>query len=135
VAQNDLSSLGAFRIGLSDGLRLILIAANALLFAYMGYIVVSSGPSEWRHSSEYWFVMGLVICLGLNFIYLLLNRQTSNWRISRLISLWLDAKESELRKRANQSKVEGLKVRGGDVYVAMAKDQNCQPAARTARTL
>lgn len=84
-------------------LRLVLIAANALIFAYMGYIVVSSGPGEWRHSSEYWFVMGLVTCSGLNFIYLLLNPQNSNWRIFRLIGLWFDAKESELRQRAKPS--------------------------------
>ena len=81
-------------------LRIVLIVANALLFAFFSYTAINQ-PGEWRRSSE--FVMVLLICLALNFIYLLLNQQTSNWRIFRLIGLWFDAKESELRRRANQN--------------------------------
>jgi hypothetical protein len=67
----------------------------------MAYLIASSvdhpGP-------EVWFGYTLTTCLALNFVYLLLNEQKLNRRIFRLVGLWFDAKENELRKRANQSR-------------------------------
>jgi hypothetical protein len=87
-----------------SALRLVLIAANALLLAWTAYLF-STEPGTHRDAG-FWFGWGLLICLSLNFIYLLLNDidRKSNWRIFRLIGLWFDAKESELRQRADQSR-------------------------------
>jgi hypothetical protein len=83
-----------------SALRLVLIAANAALFASTAYLF----SAETARGADFWFGWGLLICFGLNFIYLLLDHQKSNWRIFRLIGLWFDAKESELRRRADQSR-------------------------------
>ena len=49
---------------------------------------------------------GVVACASiLNLIYLLFSKPSgSSGRIRQLFSLWLDAKETELRKRANKDK-------------------------------
>jgi len=79
-------------------LRIILLASSPLLLAWLVTIVTDK--------NVYWWVYGLLIFLPLNFIYLLANQpfkwRLSNWRICRLIGLWLDAKESELRQRADR---------------------------------
>ena len=54
-----------------------------------------------------WFIFGIWFGLVLNFFYLYVNPPTatkSDWRLFRLIGLWLDAKESELKARADRSK-------------------------------
>jgi hypothetical protein len=82
-------------------LRIILLIANAVFFATLVYIVVpDTNPHEW---SEYLGAYGMITCFALNFVYLLLSKG-SNWRIFRLIGLWFDAKESELRQRADRSR-------------------------------
>ena len=83
-------------------LRIILLASSPLLLAWLVTIVTDK--------NVYWWVYGLLIFLPLNFIYLLANQpfkwRLSNWRICRLIGLWLDAKESELRQRADRPRRE-----------------------------
>jgi hypothetical protein len=85
-------------------LRIILLIGNALLLAWIGYLffTASHTSTKWW---EYLFAYGLMTCLALNFVYLLLREgKGANWRILRLIGLWFDAKESELRQRADQSR-------------------------------
>jgi hypothetical protein len=91
---------------INNALRLVLIAANALLFVLVAYLF----STKTAGSTDFWFGIGLFIYFGLHFGYLLMNppggasHGTSNWRIFRLVGLWLDAKESELRQRADQSR-------------------------------
>jgi len=78
-------------------LRIILLIGNASLLAF--FVTVISD----KHFTPDWRTYTLLIFLGVNFVYLLLG---SDWRVRifRLIRLWFDAKESELRQRANQSR-------------------------------
>jgi hypothetical protein len=50
-------------------LRSLLIVGNALLFAWTVYIFPSSHATV--HTSDYMFGFGVLICSGLNLIYLL----------------------------------------------------------------
>jgi hypothetical protein len=83
-------------------LRIILLIANAALFALLIYFVVIE---HYHYQWQQWLVAcGLMIFLVLNFVCLLLANRPSNLRIFRLIGLWFDAKESELRQRADRSR-------------------------------
>ena len=90
-------------------LRIISLAGNAALLAWIVY-GVGTEPGYVRHKWwEYLIGYGLVSFLVLNLVYLLLGNQPTNWRIPnwrvfRLIGLWFDAKESELRQRADRSR-------------------------------
>jgi hypothetical protein len=56
---------------------------------------------------QVWLPIVFLAALVLNFIYLWFSKPNGEGfegRIGRLISLWLDAKEAELRKRANKEK-------------------------------
>jgi hypothetical protein len=85
-------------------LRVILLIANAVLFAWLGYIVVVT--EEPSYDPDFALACGVLTFLALNFFYVLLAHRTPNWRIFRLIGLWFDAKESELRKRADRTRQE-----------------------------
>ena len=78
-------------------LRIILLIGNASILAGFAY-------ETYEHGQPNRQLYGLLIFLALNFVYLLLADQPSSGRIFRLIGLWFDAKESELRQRANQSR-------------------------------
>jgi hypothetical protein len=73
MQQNWLSQLGRLRVifRCMSALRLVLIAGNALLFAWTVYIFPSSHATV--HTSDYVFGLGVLTCSGLNLIYLLLN--------------------------------------------------------------
>jgi hypothetical protein len=90
-------------------LRIILLIANAAYFAGWGYVVTMARPT----SAEWWtypIAYGLGACLAFNIAFLWMGKdghsrfRLSDWRIFRLIGLWFDAKESELRRRAGQDK-------------------------------
>jgi hypothetical protein len=85
-------------------LRIILLIANALVSAIFIYKWITD-PSSARDLP---WAFGFVGLPALNVVYLLLaqpsNWRTPNWRIFRLIGLWFDAKESELRRRADRSR-------------------------------
>jgi len=83
-------------------LRIILLIGNAVFLAWLAYRIATI-PAPSTRDPQFWLGWGIVICLALNFVYLLLNKDP-NWRVFRLIDLWFDAKESELRQRANQSR-------------------------------
>ena len=92
-------------------LRIILLVVNAGYFALWGYIVISQHPDPSAKWWQYLIAYGLGVCLAFNLAYLWLDKdrswpafRSSNWRIFRLIGLWFDAKESELRQRARQDK-------------------------------
>ena len=83
-------------------LRSILLIANAVLFVWLGYIVATD--PEPATDPQFVLACGVLILLALNFFYVLLANQTSNWRSLRLIGLWFDTKVSELRRRAKLSR-------------------------------
>jgi hypothetical protein len=78
-----------------DFLRIILLIGNALVLAWLAYIFITE---ENLLPSFY----ALTIVFALNVVYLL--SISSKWRVSRLIDLWFDAKENELRKRIDRSR-------------------------------
>jgi hypothetical protein len=89
-------------------LRIILLVGNAGYFASWVYIAITQSHAP---SLDWWdlFFYGLMTCLALNVVYLWLFMdwrvfRSSNWRVFRLIGLWFDAKESELRKRIDRSR-------------------------------
>jgi len=83
-------------------LRVILLTANAVCLAWIGYIVATD--PEPATDPQFVLACGVLTLLALNFFYISLANQPLNWRIFRLIGLWFDAKESELRRRAGQDK-------------------------------
>ena len=80
--------------------RIILLAGNAVLFAWLADTM--TGPLV--RDAQFWFALGMLAFLALNFMYLLLGNQLFNWHVFRLIGLWFDAKESELRQRVDRSR-------------------------------
>jgi hypothetical protein len=83
-------------------LRIILLVGNAVLFAWLGYIVATD--PEPATDPQFLLACGVLTFLALNFVYVLLANQPLNWRALRLIGLWFDAKKSELRQRADRSR-------------------------------
>ena len=83
-------------------LRIILLFANAVLFAWLGYIVATD--PEPATDPQFVLACGVLTLLALNFFYVLLANRPLNWRVFRLIGLWFDAKVSELRQRADRSR-------------------------------
>jgi hypothetical protein len=81
-----------------DLLRGFLLICNAAVSVCLAYIVTVA------RNEQFWFALGMLTLLALNFIYVLLGNRPSNLRIFRLIDLWFDAKESELRQRADRSR-------------------------------
>jgi hypothetical protein len=80
-------------------LRIILLFANAVLFAWLGYIVATD--PEPATDPQFVLACGVLIVLALNFFYVLLANRPLNWRVFRL---WFDAKVSELRQRVDRSR-------------------------------
>ena len=86
MQQNWLSRLADFRFILRfmSALRLLLMVGNALLFAWTVYILPSSHATV--HTSDYVFGFGVLVCSGLNLIYLLLSlvpaAPSPAWRIT-----------------------------------------------------
>jgi hypothetical protein len=78
-------------------LRSFLLVSNAAVCACLAYLT-----TVLRHA-QFWFALGMLTLLALNFIYVL-RGNGSGGRIFRLIGLWFDAKESELRQRADRSR-------------------------------
>ena len=87
---------------MSGLLRIILLVGNAVLFAWLGYIVATD--PEPATDPQFLLACGVLTFLALNFVYVLLANQPLNWRALRLIDLWFDAKDSELRQRADRSR-------------------------------
>ena len=80
-------------------LRIILLIANAVFFAWLGYIVATD--PEPATDPQFVLACGVLIVLALNFFYVLLANRPLNWRVFRL---WFDAKVSELRQRVDRSR-------------------------------
>ena len=80
---------------MSGLLRIILLVGNAVLFAWLGYIVATD--PEPATDPQFLLACGVLTFLALNFVYVLLANRPLNWRVFRLIGLWFDAKVSELR--------------------------------------
>ena len=83
-------------------LRIILLTANAVFFAWLCYIVATD--PEPVTDPQFLLACGVLTFLALNFVYVLLANQPLNWRALRLIGLWFDAKKSELRQRVDRSR-------------------------------
>ena len=80
-------------------LRIILLIANAVFFAWLGYIVATD--PEPATDPQFVLACGVLTLLALNFFYVLLANRPLNWRVFRL---WFDAKVSELRQRVDRSR-------------------------------
>jgi hypothetical protein len=80
-------------------LRYFLLVATAISFAVLTY---NMGEQP---RNVPWFIWLFWVGLALNFFYLVFSNSSkpSSGRISRLIRLWLDAKENELRSRAKRN--------------------------------
>jgi hypothetical protein len=76
--------------------RIILLIGNATLIALLVRQGINAGRPP--RSDEVLPFFGVAAFLVLK------SNQPSNWRIFRLIGLWFDAKESELRQRVDRSR-------------------------------
>ena len=81
-------------------LRILLIITSAGGIAFMFYVLATTPK---RDNEGFWVAIGVAIWLSLNLLYLLKGSSNiGSSRLSRLGSLWLDAKERELRERADK---------------------------------
>ena len=66
-------------------LRIILLVVAALLWAFFAYVVIDSSIIHPHKEPifDYVVVYGILIYLGVNFIYLLLGNQPSDWRMQQ----------------------------------------------------
>ena len=81
-------------------LRYVLVAATLIILGWLLYMFATVHTS---HKLWFWFC---VIVAGLNVVYLVCSPPRipkSPSRLRKLFSLWLDAKERELRDRAGKS--------------------------------
>ena len=78
-------------------LRIVLLIANAVFFAWLGYIVATD--PEPATDPQFVLACGVLTLLALNFFYVLLANRPSNWRA---LGFWFDAKVSELRQRSRR---------------------------------
>jgi hypothetical protein len=83
-------------------LRYLLLIVTAITFIGLNLILTLS---EIGHNPLEWVVICFLwIGLALNFFYLIMSSpKTSEWRLFRLITLWFDAKENELRSRVKRA--------------------------------
>jgi len=90
-----------------EGLRLLLFlgSAGALLVCIIGIMNIEGHQPQVRRveMQDLWLFTAGAISLGLNIVYLMAapSRQKAG-RIRRMVGLWLDAKENELRSRASR---------------------------------
>jgi hypothetical protein len=78
-------------------LRYLLILASAGTAVFLIYVALTE-----RVNSPGFMYSWIVFCV-LNFLYLVCTPIADNrWRALRLISLWFDAKEAELRARGKR---------------------------------
>jgi hypothetical protein len=94
--------MGAFMIW--TWIRYALILASGVCLIALLYELGQEGQ-EGRLSDVPWYVFAILAALFLNIAYLLFapSQPTRSGRLTRLVALWLDAKEAELRKRAGKS--------------------------------
>ena len=86
---------------LMDALRLVLILANLVALAFAIYLVNREIDFYGSLKGDLWGWAVVLTTLVLNFVYHISNQFfLSKSRISRLINLWLDAIEKELRRRS-----------------------------------
>jgi hypothetical protein len=86
-------------------MRIVLLIANVGYLVGLAYVAATKrGPS--LHDPGFWAFCGMLLTLGLNVIYLLRSGRLAKGRILQLIGLWMDAKESELRRRVSRSQGE-----------------------------
>ena len=79
-------------------LRIVLLIANAGLLAITAYhMSTERGDLTWQGYA-------LLTLFVVNFVYLLGHKGSDLGRVFRLIGLWFDGKESELRQRADRSR-------------------------------
>jgi hypothetical protein len=96
-------------------LRYFLILASLIGVGWVGHVAVASrnmlsGPPAALLNDAIngcilvplWAVIALPVLVILNLVYLAYSRPHRSSRMRRLIESWLDAKESELRARANR---------------------------------
>jgi len=84
-----------------DALRLVLILANLVALAFAIYLVNREIDFYGSLKGDLWGWAVVLTTLVLNFVYHISNKFfLSKSRISRLINLWLDAIEKELRRRS-----------------------------------
>jgi hypothetical protein len=89
-------------------LRGILLIANALALVFLVHAFIADFLFSHQSPNLKTLVsIGLMCMFALNIVFLFRDKDRfwpifrfSNWRVFRLIGLWFDAKESELRKRA-----------------------------------
>jgi hypothetical protein len=80
-------------------IRYVLIAASVVGLICFFYFFRTLGPPAPSERC----IFALPIFFLLNIAYLLFSNERRPSRMSGLLSLWLDAKEAELRKRAREN--------------------------------
>ena len=84
-----------------DALRLVLILANLVALAFAIYLLNREIDFYGSLKGDLWGWAVVLTTLVLNFVYHISNQFfLSKSRISRLVNLWLDAIEKELRRRS-----------------------------------
>ncbi len=87
-------------------LRIVLLLASAAGLVFVCY-QLSTRPG--LRSPEPQIAVGVAIMFALNILYLLAcppGTRSSTSRLGKLLDLWLEAKESELRERAKPKGIE-----------------------------
>jgi hypothetical protein len=78
--------------------QFVLSIANGILVLGMAFSVTSIPQ---RERPGFIFIIAMLL---MNFIYVVRNPPPAGSRLGRIVSLWLDAKERELRERAGKTK-------------------------------
>jgi len=85
-------------------LRILLLILTAGALAFVAYGMYDEYHRYGRLIEPWLITVGVPAFLALNLAYLWQSSSHSaNGRIARIISLWLDAKENEFKKRADKS--------------------------------
>jgi len=85
--------------------RYWLLIVTAICLIGLSYVLITNVAPNNIEPWWGWVVLcGIWITWALNFVYLIMNApKAPEWRLFRLIRLWFDAKENELRARAKRA--------------------------------
>jgi hypothetical protein len=82
-------------------LRYVTLLLSLIAFAPLSYAIIEDWSRQ-PHDVPWWAYL-ILLSIALNFIYALLSgTPLPIGRLGRIVALWLDAKETELRDRAER---------------------------------
>lgn len=83
-------------------IRITLIGANLALLVLLGYLTHKYGVPGGDGGGFFFYLCFALAIANPVYIWTCRPGYSRRWRVFKLVSLWLDAKEADLKKRVEQ---------------------------------